>query len=65
MLPVTGTTREVRDMKLVGALMKFFGKFPGETLTEFSNEYKALTEKDKDELTVMLREQGFDIEDRV
>jgi len=51
-------------MKLVGALMKFFGKFPGETLTEFSNEYKALTEKDRAELTEMLRGQGFDIEDR-
>jgi len=50
-------------MRLVGAVKTFFELKPGETLTEFAKEFRALTEEDKRELTALLREQGFDIEE--
>lgn len=41
-------------MTLMMALKKFFGLKPGETLTEFHAETKALTQADRDELKAAL-----------
>lgn len=41
-------------MTLTTACHKYFGKKEGQTLSQFAVELKALTEKDKHELAVML-----------
>lgn len=41
-------------MSLAVACADFFGKQPGQTLAQFSQEFKALSQKDKDEIAVGL-----------
>lgn len=51
-------------MKLVSALMKFFGKKKDQTIQEFVDEAKRLTPTDKEELKTLLgKELGQKIED--
>lgn len=40
---------------------EFFGLKPSQTLQEFSTEIKALTEKDKAELSEMLTKAGYPV----
>lgn len=51
-----------QKMSLPLACMKFFGKLPGETTLQFANEMKALTPKDKADLSEMFATVGYDIE---
>ena len=47
----------------VKACQNFFGRKPGQTLGEFAQEIKQLTQADRDELSVLLAEQlGEDVE---
>jgi hypothetical protein len=41
-------------LSFTAAVSRYFGKKPNQTLTEFGNELKALTDKDKVELLPML-----------
>lgn len=50
-----------QSMSLPLACMKFFGKLPGETTLEFANELKALTPKDKLDLSEMFAAVSYDI----
>lgn len=44
-------------------LMKFFGRKPGQSLSEFNAEIKALTPEDKEELvTLAAKELGVEID---
>ena len=45
----------------IGQLKLFFGFKPGQTLNEFAAEVKALSEKDKTELTDMLNAAGYPV----
>jgi hypothetical protein len=45
---------------LMAALLKYFGKKPGQSNTEFMAEMRALTDKDKSDLTEMLKTVGYD-----
>lgn len=46
---------------LVAACQDFFGRLPGQSLGQFSEEYKKLTEKDKEEIREGLIKQGYNI----
>ena len=46
----------MEKMSFVGAAKKFFGYKDGQTLKEFSEELKKLTEQDRKDLTPMLEE---------
>lgn len=50
-------------MKLVSSVKRFFGLTEGQTLSQFAEEYKQLSEKDRHELADMLTELGDNIED--
>lgn len=49
----------------VAACKEFFGFKPGQTLSEFSGEIKALTHNDKMEIAAGLRNIGIDCDDPV
>ena len=50
-------------MKMVGAVKKYFGLLPGQTLGDFAKEYRELTEEDINELRPLLAEElGEDID---
>lgn len=44
-------------LSFTAAISRYFGKKPGQTLTEFGNELKALTDADKAELLPMLEKE--------
>ena len=51
-------------MKFVVACYQFFGKLPGQTMSQFAEELKNLTPKDREELKPLLeREMKGTIED--
>lgn len=52
---------KTKGTSLIAACQDFFGRKPGQSLQEFSEEFKKLSEKDKAELTEMLKNQGYDI----
>ena len=54
---------KTQSSSFVGACMDFFGKKPGQTLTEFGAEIKALTEKDRAEIKAGLIQNGYNIRD--
>lgn len=41
-------------MKLVSAVLKYFGRKEGQSLTEFASELKSLTDMDRKELAELL-----------
>ena len=41
-------------MKLVSAVLKYFGRKEGQSLTEFASELKSLTDSDRAELAKLL-----------
>jgi hypothetical protein len=47
----------------IGACREFFGFKPGQTLTEFGAEIKALSYEDKKEIAQGLRDVGIDCAD--
>ena len=49
-------------VSLIVAISKYFGKKSGQTLAEFQAEVKALSEKDKAELTELLKAEGYEIQ---
>ncbi len=54
----------MENMTFVAACRKFFGKDRGEvpqTLQEFAAEIKALTPKDKEELSTMFQTVGINV----
>lgn len=46
-------------MGLTSAMMDFFGRKSGQTLQEFANEVKALTDSDKAEIRAGLEANGY------
>lgn len=51
----------MEKVSFVVACKKFFGILPGQSLMDFQKEIKALTPKDKEELTAMFPSVGFEI----
>lgn len=51
---------DLKKMSFVMACNSHFGRKPGQTLQEFNQELKALTPKDREDLTAMFRELGID-----
>ena len=43
------------------ACLKFFGKKPDQSLTEFAAELKQLTDQDRDDLRAMFKDIGIEI----
>lgn len=50
---------ETKSMTFIAACKDFFGLLPGQTLSQFLAETKALTEKDRAELSAMLAANGY------
>jgi len=50
-----------RPTSLVAACQDFFGRLPGQTLGQFSEEFKKLTEQDKLEIKEGLIKNGYTI----
>lgn len=48
----------------VMACNKFFGRKEGQTLQDFNQELKALTPKDRADLTEMFKTVGYEIKER-
>lgn len=46
---------------LIGACQDFFGRLPGQTLGQFSEDFKKLTEKDKEEIRNGLIKLGYNV----
>jgi hypothetical protein len=53
--------KTVKTMTFMQACGDYFGKKIGQTLTQFRDELKALTEKDREELIAGLEQQGYKI----
>ncbi len=51
----------MKKMGFVSACKEFFGLKEGQTLTQFAAELKALTPKDKAELSAMFTAVGYEI----
>lgn len=54
----------MKELSFIGACREFFGYKPGDTLKEFSAEIKALTAKDREELTAMFPSVGITIKEK-
>ena len=50
-----------KSMSFTAACKDYFGSKPGQSLGEFMAEVRALTEKDKGELTAMFPSVGYSI----
>lgn len=48
---------------LIGACKDFFGTQPGQTLAEFRDEIKALTDKDREDIKQWLAAEGYTFKD--
>lgn len=53
--------QQVLEMSLVSACKHYFGMKPDQTLSDFSAEFKALTEADKAEIKEYLTKEGYKI----
>ncbi len=51
----------MEQMTMIAAIRKHIGMLPGETLAEFSGQYKKLTDKDKADLKTEFAEIGVEI----
>ena len=51
----------MKQMTFVAAMRDFFGMKPGETLQEFMQEMKALTQEDREDFRIMLGQVGYTI----
>lgn len=51
---------DLKKMSFVLACNSHFGRKPGQSLQEFNQELKALTPKDRADLTEMFKAQGID-----
>lgn len=51
----------MEKMSFVAACSKFFGKKPDQTLMQFRDELKALTEKDRADLCAMFKTVGIEV----
>jgi hypothetical protein len=47
--------------QFAGQCKEFFGFLPGQTIADFMKELKALTPKDREELTDMLNGAGYPV----
>lgn len=54
-----------QKMTFTAACRQFFGFLPGQGLSQFAAELKALTHEDKQQLAAGLREVGLDCADPV
>lgn len=50
-----------QEQSLVAACMDFFGRLPGQGLSDFQKEYKALTDADKVDIREGLIANGYSI----
>ena len=51
----------MEKMSFSGACHKFFGRKPGQNLTEFQQEMRTCTQQDREELAVMFKSVGFEL----
>lgn len=51
----------MKKMSFATACLDYFGKKPGQSSTEFMNEIRALSEKDRADLKAMFPSVGYEI----